>query len=306
MRNTRQSKRRIITIASTLAALGLIGLTAKAPVLADSLPLPNPGMIWMISSTSLDRLASQPGARTLVHRFFGSAQHSILVDGPGASMAPLSATRSVSFASYGALRSHLENRSAAKRSHVVVLDLESWPQTPRQEQRRPALYYRMAGGLARRRGLTLIATPSPNLLPSAPGQSEPIYVRYLDSGLIGQIAAYADVFEVQAQGLERSTALYAQFVAAAADQARDANPHVAVIAGLSTNPGGRAVAAAQLYRDVVAAQPYVDGFWLNIPKRGKACPRCGVPRPKAAVELLRHLEHEKVFAPGAPISTLPS
>ena len=39
-----------------------------------------------------------------------------------------------------------------------------------------------------------------------------------------------------------------------------------------------------------AVRPVVDGFWLNIPAGGKYCPRCGVPQPQLAVQLLQSLE----------------
>ena len=31
----------------------------------------------------------------------------------------------------------------------------------------------------------------------------------------------------------------------------------------------------------------VAGYWLNIPRGGAACPKCGEPQPQVAVELLK-------------------
>ena len=298
----RSGVRRRIAFAIAGAAALLSSVAAAPQMLRAAAPSPDPGMIWMISAQALERLAAQPGGGPLVRRFFDAGRHSILVGLPRAYPTPSTALRSTSFASYQAMRAEF-GRGGRSLSRVVVLDLEHWPQTPQQEQRSPGLYYRLAGDLARRRGVTLIATPSPNLVQALAGEG-PVYERYLKSGLIGTIAASTDVFEVQAQGLERNTGLYASFVAQAADQARDANPKVLVIAGLSTNPGGHAVSPVLLYRDVRATRSVVDGFWLNIPARSSACPRCGVPRPRAAVELLRRLAREKAFHPGAPLQTL--
>ena len=56
----------------------------------------------------------------------------------------------------------------------------------------------------------------------------------------------SDVVELQAQSLERGTSTYATFVRDAAAQARAANPRVAILAGLSTNPPGAEVTSQQL------------------------------------------------------------
>ena len=253
----------------------------------------------MIGVRSLDRLGAVPGSGPLIAKFF-TGRHSILVGNPQGGHRALSARPSRSFASYQSLKRDLAAMPPSRDGPFVILDLERWPQTPSREQASPVRYYRLAAKMARSRGLKLVATPSSNLVPPWRTELLPPFTSYLMSGIIAQVARSADIFEVQAQGFERSTALYREFVAAAADQARDANSHVSVIAGLSTNPGGRGVPATQLYRDMVAVRPYVDGFWLNIPKRSRACPRCGVPRPEIAAELLRRLMRDGAFRPGAP------
>ena len=285
-------------IASLFAGAALVCwcFTAGAPARAQGLA--PTGTIWMISGRSLARLEAQPGTKPLVREFFASSSDSVIVDGaPDASSTGLAAQRALSFASYQTMRERL---AAPDVPHLVVLDLERWPQTPAIEQGNVALYYRLAGELAHRDGLALVATPSPNLVRTHAPRPWPSFTAYLESGLIGQIAKHADVFEVQAQDFERSTALYADFVATAADQARLANPNIIVIAGLSTNPGGRPVPAAQLYRDVAAARGHVQGFWLNIPARSLACPRCGIPHPGIAAGLLQRLSRESLPAVPAP------
>lgn len=289
-------------IARRLGAVLLCALWSAllfaAPAQAAHRAAPRRGLIWMITGASLARLSRQPHATTLVRQFFGSPSHSVIVASHGKPPFALPAMHSAAFASYGELRAHISASRSAGIS-LVVLDLETWSATPQAEQRSPARYYRMAGGLTDRHGIALVATPSPNLVVARIRGGRGVYATYLQSGLIGRVAAAADVFEVQAQGLERKSAAYVQFVRAAAAQARKANPHIVVIAGLSTNPGGRATPARQLYRDVVAARPYVDGFWLNIPRHSDTCRHCGVPRPRIALQLLRMLSKERALTPAA-------
>ena len=71
----------------------------------------------------------------------------------------------------------------------------------------------------------------------APGAG-PRWRQFLRLGLAGAIAKVTDVLELQAQSLEWSPSTYAEFVRKAAAQARAANPRVAILAGLSTNPPG--------------------------------------------------------------------
>ena len=258
------------------------------------------GLVWIIGLHSLGRLRAVPGSQALIRTFFSAGRYSILVGGPHGSFPALHARRSSAFGSYQSLRAALDRRPSDRpRGPFVILDLERWPLTPGIEQRHPAEYYRQAFRAARRKGLLLVATPSPDLVRSRGRPSTPGFAAFLRSGLIGRVARTSDIVEVQAQGFERSVSLYRAFVRAAAAQARKASPHVSVIAGLSTNPGGQAVTAAQLLRDALAVRPYVDGFWLNIPRRSRACPRCGVARPDIAAGLLRRLMRDPAFLPGA-------
>ena len=86
-------------------------------------------------------------------------------------------------------------------------------------------------------------------------------------------ARAADIYEIQAQPYEmsvyRSQHAYASFVAAAAAQARAANPGVVIYAGLSTQ---RVSGAAQLLQDYQATRSVVDGYWLNIPRHDQPGP----------------------------------
>ena len=82
---------------------------------------------------------------------------------------------------------------------------------------------------------------------------------------------------------------YANFVRAAAAQARRSNSKVLVLAGVSTNPHGQRVTADDILRAIAATRDVVDGYWLNIPRPGIHCPRCNDFRPDITIEVLRRL-----------------
>jgi hypothetical protein len=172
---------------------------------------------------------------------------------------------------------------------AVLYDDEDWSLTPEAQQQDPAKYEAEGYRLSRAHGVVFIAAPAMDLVRVLdPDGSGSTVQRFLGLDLIGQAARDADVVDIQAQGLEGS-AQYASFVTAAARQARSANPDVKVLAGLSTNPSGRAISATVLAADADAVRGVVDGYWLNIPSSGTACPQCGTARPQTAVPWLEKL-----------------
>lgn len=172
---------------------------------------------------------------------------------------------------------------------AVLLDLEDWSFTPRAEQRDPARYLALAGAAARRAGVTLIAAPAIDLARVlAPGEG-PFWRSYLRLGLAAAAARAAPVVEIQAQSLEGTPSLYAEFVTAAARQARAADPSVVVLAGLSTNDAGRPASAGEIEAAIAATRSIVAGYWMNIPSPGAACPACAPGSPRVAAEAIAHL-----------------
>jgi hypothetical protein len=172
--------------------------------------------------------------------------------------------------------------------HAVLYDDEAWPLTPTAEQRDPAVAESRAAALTHAHHLQLIAAPATDLTRVlAPGESG--YAAYLRLGLSATAAKAADVIDIQAQGGEADTAKYADFVRQAAAAAHAANPRVVVLAGISTNPSGQHVTAERLRAAIDATRGSVDGYWLNVPQSGKACPHCGTAQPQVAVTLLREL-----------------
>jgi hypothetical protein len=148
----------------------------------------------------------------------------------------------------------------------VMYDPEGWSATPQAERRHPIEYARRFATLARAHGWTTIVTPAPNLA-SVPGsacragpdeQQDHAYIR---CNVTGRIAYHADMVEAQAQHLEASSSAYRDFVARTAAQARDANPQVKVIAGLTT---GRSFTPAQMFAAWSSVRNIVDGYYLSI------------------------------------------
>ncbi len=172
----------------------------------------------------------------------------------------------------------------------MLYDPEAWSFTPRAEQLDPASAAQRARDVAHAHGLSLIVAPALNLTTLHPDPAGgPRWKQFLRLGLslTDSEAKVTDVLEIQAQSLERSTSTYAEFVRDAAAQARAANPRVAILAGLSTNPPGSPVTSQQLTAVIHATSGIVDGYWLNIPGRGPRCPTCNSPRPNVGRAALR-------------------
>lgn len=198
------------------------------------------------------------------------------------------------FASYQAMRDALSTGANGRIGldpwiRAVLYDDEAWPRTPFDEQAHPGAAMSEAAALAHRHHLAFLAAPGLDLTsvlaPGASGRAG----AYLRLGLARDAARVADVVDIQAQSLERNPGTYAAFVAAAAGQARAANPAVVVLAGLSTNPPGLPPTARQLAASARRGLGSVDGFWMNVPVRGHACPACGRTRPGLAVSTVLSL-----------------
>jgi hypothetical protein len=195
-----------------------------------------------------------------------------------------------SFTQFAAIRNALAMGGLGPQVRGIMYDYERWRFTPEEEQRSPAGYVKQAADLAHAQGLLLLTAPAVNLVTvMAPEDGGKRYDAYLRLGIAADAARYADVFDIQAQGSERNIELYANFVRQAAIQARQANPKVVVLAGISTQPGGQQVTANDILRAVAATRDFVDGYWFNIPQPSEYCPGCTEFRPDIAIEVLRRL-----------------
>lgn len=170
-------------------------------------------------------------------------------------------------------------------SVAVLYDPESWGRTPASEQARPAHSIALAGAAAARAHIRLYVSPGLDLV-SRLRPGTPRSAAYLALGLAAAAARAGAVVVVQAQSLEHDPKRYAAFVRSAAADARSVRRGATVLTGLSTNPSGPPVTLPELQRDVTATMGVTQGYWLNVPGRGAACPGCGLPRPDLGRELL--------------------
>jgi len=237
----------------------------------------------MLTRSALAEVLSNSGVRVGLER---TRIYELLQPGQKP-LSGVNATPVVTFPSVDELRSALQDNSLPAGTGAILYDPEAWSYTPAAEQSNPVQAAAQAAALAHAHGLKIIVAPALNLTTVLdPGSSATRWQTFLDLNLAKPIAKIANIIELQAQSLERDPEAYKNFVHAAAAQARAGNPHVTVLAGLSTNPPGAAVNSQQLTDAIVASRPDVDGYWLNIPGQGPRCPTCNAPRPDIGVAVL--------------------
>jgi hypothetical protein len=224
----------------------------------------NAAEFWMISGNELRRLeAVAPGQVRYAFK-----HENLFVLGKPGQIVQVGQAVAV-FQSYAALRNAITAHRIAPTTHWVMYDNERWPATTPNEQKHPWRYEALFAALAHRHGYRVILAPGEDLVfsfgQSRPPPAAPTWRRYLSLHLPAVSARAADIYEIQAQGNEnpmfRQSAFFRRFVQAAVAQARAANPHVAIFAGLSTDRAG----TAQMVHDFLAVRDLVAGYWLNVP-----------------------------------------
>jgi hypothetical protein len=250
------------------------------------------GPTWLINNgayASIQKLGSQ--AADLASQYFNNTKTYFIVSGSTKlSTIPAQSRPTLTFTSYSDLQNAFLAGNIPSYIDAIIYDSENWSFTPVVEQQNPALYYQKAAELIHQHNLRFIATPAINLIQAIePGYEDPKgkYQKFIDLGIAGAVAQYADIYEIQVQGSETDLSLSANFVSQASAQAKAANPNVTVLAGLSTNPMGQSVTSDQLFQLVHATLGTVQGYWLNIPGQSPYCPSCGTPQPQVAQGLLQ-------------------
>jgi hypothetical protein len=258
---------------AAVVLIGLVARTGETPVLvAATMPRPSPfGEVWIGTRTTAETLSRFDASTAAV--FLGGPT-SFALGGWG------SAAPALAWASEAAFEADLAAGRVPPDVRVVMYDPENWSATPEEERADPAAAMRAFGALARRHGYVVVITPHPNLVTvpdaeCAAREREAMEAAFQRCRIQGRAARAADVVEVQAQYLEGDPLAYRRFVAAAARQARDANPGVLVLSGLSTNFATEPSVLLRAWRSVVGV---VDGHYLNVPHGH---------RPEVACEFLR-------------------
>ncbi|HEX3390598.1 MAG TPA: hypothetical protein VHT94_16290 [Streptosporangiaceae bacterium] len=237
---------------------------------------------WLITRWALARLVANPALRSKLVR-----DHVYQIVQPGQRVLPgAGAPPVLHFTSVASLRAAISRHRIPAGTQTVLYDPEAWRFTPMAEQRHPVRATRRAKGLAHAHGLRLFVAPGLDLVIRGQHSYLPRWRQFLNRRLAASLAAAADGIELQAQSLERDPRAYADFVRSAARQARQANPGVTVLAGLSTNPAGGRVTSKQLAKSARAAKPAVSGFWLNIPGHSARCPACRSTKVYVGVNML--------------------
>ncbi|MDH6574422.1 hypothetical protein [Kitasatospora sp. MAP5-34] len=249
------------------------------------------GTSWIVSGSTLTRLlAADPTGATAARKFDTPNAYVLTGAAEWAVPAGWRSTPTASFTSYAALQSAFARHSLDPRIRAVLYDNEHWSLTPQREQADPAHYDQLAAELVHQHQLLFVAAPATDLVNKlTPNAATGNFDSFLGLGLAAQIARYADVLDIQSQGAQNNPTLFASFVSAVATQARQANPGVKVLAGISTNPSGTAATAATMDRAARAVRTHVDGYWLNDPAASPACPACAGPYPQVALAALRGL-----------------
>jgi len=301
---------------AVLAAVTLdLGSPLTQAATASTVPRTTP--VGMTDSQDLQNLEAVAG-------FQGSALEQEAFGSPGLlgpyNDNPLSGlaipANMVIFRSYGKLKTALADKALPAGTTWVGLDLEAWTETPLWQQKRPTYTERLAETVVHAYGLKLITMPGVDLLPGL-GDKQTMN-NYLNvesddvKGLAAGAAKYADAVDIQAQRWERvvgtGTQHYAWLVNKAASQARQANPSVFVLAGLSTCPQGvptnvpaqQTVAQQTVAQQTVAQQTVaqqtsmllsdydetgVDGYWLNVPDWNN----CPTGNPQSGIDFLQNI-----------------
>ena len=273
--------------AAFLAALAL-GLLYMSDACAATKPLH-----WIINGPALQYYIQDASARA----YFEGAQPFVIRRKTDTLTLPPSwnAREVRSFTSERAIERAFATGAIDSHVRAILYDNEAWSFTPLEEQRDSAGYTRKAASVVHAHGLQLIAAPSVNLLRTLdPGYTGKKFQRFLELGVLGGAAKSADVVVIQAQGAETALPLYSGFVRDGAGQARAANPHVLVLAGVSTNPSGQAVTADQVLAAIEQTKGAVDGYWMNVPSPGAYCPGCTEFRPDMAIQVLKKLSQGRL------------
>jgi hypothetical protein len=134
----------------------------------------------------------------------------------------------------------------------VMYDYEKWRFTPEEEQRNPAAYVKKAADLVHAQNLLFLTAPAVNLVTViAPAESRNRMFETFVAGDCGRRRAVCRRDRYPGARAERDTEL-CEVCRQAAAQARQANPKVVVLAGISTEPIGQQVTADDILRAVAA------------------------------------------------------
>jgi hypothetical protein len=231
---------------------------------------------WILAASQFAAVVGQPG----VARLMGGGTVFEPVSPRQAPSGLLPVTPTLVVHSEGLLANEVAAGQVPGDIRAVLYDNERFPDTPSVEQADPLAYdQRVAALAAEHHWVSICDLIEPDRLPAdqrTPKDEVP------PCTIIGLNTV---------QQSERQPVAYEARVARALATIHAVRPDAIVLAGLSANPRGGPVTAAELAGDIEATRDLVQGYWLNVPSPGIGCPACGQPDPglmAAALQLLAH------------------
>jgi hypothetical protein len=234
-----------------LAAGPLTGLLAQSAYSTEShYQIPRAKRTWIIQSPALRLIAERSSTALRALR-----NDVVLVPFNRDYPIPAAASKlNIILVGYYASEHNLKRAQYIYKGTKAILydneDQPSWHTTPEIEKDHQYRYYKRAAKLSHSHGYAFIATPLSKDHPR----------------LVARVAPFADVLDIQAQWLQSSTTRYSSHVLPLAREVRHANPSTIILSGLSTNSNlGGIPTPSQLVACAKSVQPFVHGYWLNMP-----------------------------------------
>ncbi len=231
---------------------------------------------WILAASQFAAVVSQPG----VVRLMGGGTVFEPVSPRQAPSTLLPVTPTLVVHSEALLAKQVAAGQVRSDVRAVLYDNERFPDTPSVEQADPLAYdQRVAALAAEHHWVSICDLIEPDRL--RPDQRTPR----------DEVPPCTVIGLNTVQQSERQPAAYGALVARALATIHAVRPDAIVLAGLSANPRGGPVTAAELAGDIEASHDLVQGYWLNVPSPGIGCPACGQPDPglmAAALQLLAH------------------
>ena len=236
---------------------------------------------WIISSSAVNKILA---INATIAKWAFDNQNTIII---GAVPNGWTSKRVADFRNFSALNESINSLNPSE-YYGVLLDQENWSFTPLYEQRNAIYYTMLASDLAKEHGLILISTPAGDLV-KAYGYYSNFSEEFERMGIAYNSSKYSQIYEAQAQSMERGLSGFDSFSYIESLQAKSANPDIKFFIGLSTNPNAQNITGAELYAAINSTKNFSSGYWLNVPNQSASCEKCGLAKPQVAVQLLQLL-----------------
>lgn len=241
------------------------------------------GKLWIMNSSSLKAFTSDPTDAQVInsgtiYEILSPLSHPT----PEPNIIPV-----IKYEDSNLLLQALSSHTIPSWVKAVIYDPENWYLTPLAQRLNPLAAVKSISGPVHNAGLRLILTPGLDLAAniSMPGLS--YYQKFEATNILGQMAPYADVVELQTQSLEGEQAVMTQFIKTEVTAIHSANPSATVLSAVSTNDAGVTPTLTTLTQALVTSASLSSGTWFNIPSYGTACPSCGAFDPTLAVSSMQ-------------------